>query len=47
MHGVITTYDNKKGTGRVQGDDGQIYFFSRDMVAKAEENSVSDDGNGS
>ena len=37
MHGVITTYDNKKGTGRVQGDDGQIYFFSRDMVAKAED----------
>lgn len=37
MHGVITTYDNKKGTGRVQGYDGQIYFFTREMVAKAED----------
>lgn len=37
MHGLITTYDNKKGTGRVQGDDGRIYFFTRDMVAKGED----------
>ncbi len=37
MHGLITTYDNKKGTGRVQGDDGHIYFFNRDMLSKPEE----------
>lgn len=37
MHGVITTYDSKKGTGRIQGDDGFMYFFDRDHVARQEE----------
>ncbi len=35
MHGVITTYDSKKGTGRIQGDDGFMYFFDLELSAHA------------
>lgn len=37
MQGQITTYDNKKGTGRVQGDDGHIYAFDRNSLARLED----------
>lgn len=37
MHGLITTCDNKKGVGYIQGDDGQIYFFTHAMVSSADE----------
>lgn len=37
MHGTISTYDNKKGEGRVQADDGHIYWFNRDCIAREEE----------
>lgn len=37
MHGLITACDNKKGVGYIQGDDGQIYFFTHAMVASADE----------
>lgn len=37
MHGKISTYDNKKGEGRVQADDGHIYWFNRDCIARAED----------
>ena len=37
MHGTISTYDNKKGEGRVQADDGHIYWFNRDCISREEE----------
>lgn len=37
MKGVISTYDTKKGVGRVQGEDGHIYSFKRDALLKAED----------
>lgn len=39
MQGQITTYDNKKGVGRVQGDDGHIYRFTRKELAQGEDSS--------
>ena len=37
MQGQITTYDNKKGVGRVQGEDGHIYRFTRNELAQGED----------
>lgn len=37
MHGKISTYDNKKGEGRVQADDGHIYWFNNDCIARQED----------
>lgn len=37
LNGSITSYDNKKGEGRIQADDGHIYWFSRKFLAKAED----------
>lgn len=39
MQGQITTYDNKKGVGRVQGEDGHIYRFTRKELAQGEDSS--------
>ena len=39
MQGQITTYDNKKGVGRVQGEDGHIYRFTRNELAQGEDSS--------
>lgn len=37
MRGKISTYDNKKGEGRVQGDDGHIYWFNDGCIARQED----------
>lgn len=37
MHGIITSYDSRKGAGWIQGDDGQIYDFRRQDLQKAED----------
>lgn len=37
INGTITSYDNKKGEGRIQADDGHIYWFSLKSLAKAED----------
>lgn len=39
MQGQITTYDNKKGVGRIQGEDGHIYRFTRNELAQGEDSS--------
>lgn len=37
MHGMITSYDSRKGAGWIQGDNGQIYDFKRQDLQKAED----------
>lgn len=37
MHGIITSYDARKQTGWIQGDNGQIYDFKRQDLQKDEE----------
>lgn len=37
MRGQISTYDNKKGEGRIQGEDGHIYWFNRDCLERGED----------
>lgn len=40
MNGRIATFDNKKGEGRLQGDDGHIYWFNRNCIAREEESDL-------
>lgn len=37
MRGQITTYDSKKGEGRIQAEDGLFYRFNRDCLQKGED----------
>ena len=37
MQGVITTYDSRKKEGRIQGEDGHIYYFGAKNLDKAED----------